>query len=1298
MAHPCERPSIDPAAVMDAVAERGLPRFGGTDAPGVPAPPALETLEPRLLLSIHVADYFPMDVGCEWNYGASADVTRRVTDVYWDGATKVATFENCAHDDEGWVECTNEEYALSDRGLELRRQWKGGYGSFHFDFNPPLLILPAEVEIGQTYDFEELNPNANTTYCQSGICFEGPITGSTKILGFENASVPAGTFRALKILRDFRTTGSNEEYGTVSTKQKVTHYWSWGLGEVKVVKAVTVKLNMGQYGRGTDSARGTLRLGSFSGLPDPLPDLVGAFGKISLPGVIVPEAGAKGRAPVVVTNEGVLAVPKDASIDIQVLARPSEPGSGLEEQDLYSLVDQPIGGLAPGKSKTFTASLAIPEDLAGGDYDLVAVIDGSGGVAESNEDNNEAVAPGMRSVPQIRGAFAGSLDVLLTDRLSADGEPLEDEAFTLNGPVSIARQTGESFTATGELSMIDQGEVAVFRPVLQGTIAPDGQVSGTFTHSVRGSGGSSSKGSGTFTGALDDNRLSLELTGQDADVTGETGTIDAGFRGTDMDADVTVRTHVLCVGVHDMPSDLAGDVAAFHVHHAFQQFDNIETNTLLQLDTFGDGNKAALIDAIEAAKQNVKPRDTFVFYFASHGGYEAGGDEAVVQAQYDPADLQAREPTTGDEYLFLSRPFDNDSILTDDDFSALFLDEAWQEVNKLFVIDTCYAGGHAGTTTFGDTGDLSRLERAGLIAAAEEGNFGWAAWSPLAGAYVHVLGSAVAGALDKLGDRPTITFADVFDVARVDGAVHDGADGRITAIQDQWDVDAKIEFVPGIDVAEDFDGRVAQVEIRKLHGARKVQYTDSDGDVVTVALKGAGTGEVILPPDARADALEVRLSGTTNASSVTVSVKRAGDGDGQTTLGGVAIDGALKSFTGKTADLVGPFAATGPVAALVLDDVDGAGTLQLNTSGAPAGASGAKITLARVADTGIDTHGLPINSLTALDWLDTDDIQDELKAAWIGKLTTKGRKANAKKGVDALAGDVQADLVLDGADRKGNSLGSASIAGGVSGAAWHLAHNAGSITVKGAVDGWQANLKGGLKSLTAGDIDSANVSVSDALGTVKAQRWGSGTLDADTIKALNITGLKGNAKKGIDAVEGTFGADLSVRGENVTKGSALGSAKIAADLTSGSWAIDGDMGKLTVGRWVLAATVMASGDMLGLTLGGTNGGEFLAGIDLDTQIFDEAGQIRSIAVKGWKVAKGEQLGDVGIDSEFWAARMGGVSVLNARDANAYRLHVLGGAESWHIKSVSYRDAGEKWTWKPGKPWPGEAGSEPEPLA
>ena len=341
-----------------------------------------------------------------------------------------------------------------------------------------------------------------------------------------------------------------------------------------------------------------------------------------------------------------------------------------------------------------------------------------------------------------------------------------------------------------------------------------------------------------------------------------------------------------------------------------------------------------------------------------------------------------------------------------------------------------------------------------------------------------------------------------------------------------------------------------------------------------------------------------------------------------------------------------------------------------------------------------------IASLTVTEWLDTGGEGDVVQAGWLGKLTARGRKPNPRKGLAGSDGDFGAAVDLTGQHIPGGKavLGSAKVAGGVADAAWHVPGAAGAVAIRGDVANWTATI-GECKALTLGNVADATVTVQDALGAVKAVRWAAGTLTADSIKSLTVTGAKGNVGKGIPAVPGDFGADLNVSGENVTKGAALGSAKIAADLTSGSWAVDGDMGKLTVGRWVLGTDVLASGDMLGLTLGGTNGGEFLAGIDLNTHVFDETGQIRSITVKGWKVAKGDTLDDVGIDSGFWAASMGSVTLMNREDVDSYQLHVLGDSEAWQIRSVKYSDrrTSEKWTWRPGKPWPGPVGSEPLPL-
>ncbi len=102
----------------------------------------------------------------------------------------------------------------------------------------------------------------------------------------------------------------------------------------------------------------------------------------------------------------------------------------------------------------------------------------------------------------------------------------------------------------------------------------------------------------------------------------------------------------------------------------------------------------------------------------------------------------------------------------------------------------------------------------------------------------------------------------------------------------------------------------------------KTPYTffDRNHDKVTVKLKGPGAATLILDGGAldNADISEINLTGTTNKSALSIAVKKdKGTGDGVVGIGEVTIDGALKSFSGKAADItVGGVRASGPVKAI----------------------------------------------------------------------------------------------------------------------------------------------------------------------------------------------------------------------------------------------------------------------------------------------------------------------------------------------------------------------------------------------
>jgi hypothetical protein len=161
-----------------------------------------------------------------------------------------------------------------------------------------------------------------------------------------------------------------------------------------------------------------------------------------------------------------------------------------------------------------------------------------------------------------------------------------------------------------------------------------------------------------------------------------------------------------------------------------------------------------------------------------------------------------------------------------------------------------------------------------------------------------------------------------------------------------------------------------------------------------------------------ADAAGLTLNDTTAGSTLTISAAGAG-----TSLGGMVVNGALRSLATKNVDLAGPMLATGTLPKLAFRNASGVITL----SGA---GTSVTITLAPAQDLAIGSAS-PITSLKTGDWLDTDADarRDSIIAPSVTTISTKS----------AFQADVTADTIgklsaggaLGGSEiRTGGSIGS----------------------------------------------------------------------------------------------------------------------------------------------------------------------------------------------------------------------------------------------------------------------------------
>ena len=351
----------------------------------------------------------------------------------------------------------------------------------------------------------------------------------------------------------------------------------------------------------------------------------------------------------------------------------------------------------------------------------------------------------------------------------------------------------------------------------------------------------------------------------------------------------------------------------------------------------------------------------------------------------------------------------------------------------------------------------------------------------------------------------------------------------------------------------------------------RLTVNDTDGTPVTFGLRGAGTGEVTVG----AEGLDLTLTGTDNRSYVSVDgPRRGGGGDGDADLGNIVVgnpvtpgdETSLGGFYGRTADLAGDFTVTGGLTLLYLDEIAGGRTLTV--SAWPDARASLSLYLNVVQDFCIDS-AMPIRSLRAIAWLDNDLAPDVIDAPSVSTLTINGQRGNARRGIADVPGDFQADLALSGEGDPRQTLTNARIAGSLTGAAWDVTGDVGTVTVSGEADGWTLDVHSDVRSLRLGDVTDATVTVDGKLGTLSALRWAGGGVTAKTLRSLNVAGRRGNARRGTEDVPGDFGANLTLMGDPAATGrrnQTLGSVRISGELRDSAWDITGPVGSVMIGH------------------------------------------------------------------------------------------------------------------------------------
>ncbi len=182
--------------------------------------------------------------------------------------------------------------------------------------------------------------------------------------------------------------------------------------------------------------------------------------------------------------------------------------------------------------------------------------------------------------------------------------------------------------------------------------------------------------------------------------------------------------------------------------------------------------------------------------------------------------------------------------------------------------------------------------------------------------------------------------------------------------------------------------------------------------------------------------------------------------------------------------------------------------------------------------------------------------------AWKGGSlnATSVRKLSTNLQNPAADGSFSANLNITGNPNARHSLTNANIEGKLTNANWNIIGNVRKINVRGLTDDFSLTVQSEISKLNFNNVRYADVNVNGLLNSAKAVTWNDGSITANAINRLHITG---NRRKNIP---GNFGANIIITGpaDRYPRGT-LASARIDGSLTSCSWNITGDVNRINVG-------------------------------------------------------------------------------------------------------------------------------------
>ena len=423
----------------------------------------------------------------------------------------------------------------------------------------------------------------------------------------------------------------------------------------------------------------------------------------------------------------------------------------------------------------------------------------------------------------------------------------------------------------------------------------------------------------------------------------------------------------------------------------------------------------------------------------------------------------------------------------------------------------------------------------------------------------------------------------------------------------------------------------------------KQTLLDEHGTAVTFNVKG---GQLVVDTSGFVGGQFRSMDVIASNGSTTVSITSKAE----FTIGDITVHGSLGSLTAKLANLAGDMTVEGTIATLTLGDFAG-GRIDLNSLGAAVDPKlSLSLTLDQVKDCLLNTHGIPIKSLSAAQWLNTDGdaTNDRIIAPSMAKLSVK---------YDFAAGmEIHCSTGL-------SALGCASIGGNVAGDLWDISGGSlDKLSVKGNMGTNLTIAYSGVKPALG------NASIS---GNVTGGLW---DISGGSLDKLTVTGsMGGNLKLNYSGLK-----------------PALGSASVGGDLAGRVWDVLGAVGKITVTGKIDDSVIRSTGNVTSITAGAIYDSDILAGFDstFTARHADDHGDfagrplsiISSISIKGLKLPTGVTPPAFYMDNvNVTSSKIGKVCLINA-DFTDCGLFLCQNPLGGEVASVKHTDTVLKKTW------------------